>query len=74
MPPKVIHWPNSLAEFKALAKKAEEKYGPLVANLQPYELDGLATACSEALRAMREPTHQEGLRRGARPPGTSVGK
>lgn len=74
MPPKVIRWPRTPAEFKALAEKAEAKFGPFVDNLQPYELDGLAAACNKALRDIRESAHQEDIRRGDRPPGTSVGR
>jgi hypothetical protein len=70
----VRSWPETLPELTAQVRVAEDKYRPLVGRLGPGELIGLSNVVAAELAVLKAEARAEEIRRGARPPGTRIGR
>lgn len=70
----MTRWPDTREAWDAAVAAAKAKYAPLVAKLPPAERVGLMEAVREGIAALSAEAHAEDIRRGHRPPGTSIGR
>ena len=66
-------WPETREEFDRQVLAAKAKYAPLVKKLAPAERVGLMEAVREGIAALKAEADAEDIRRGYRPPGTTLG-
>lgn len=69
----VDRWPETREEFDQQVAAAKARYAPLVKRLPPAERVGLMEAVREGVAELSAEAHAEDIRRGYRPPGTTIG-
>lgn len=74
MPPEKLYWPKSKADFDRQAEAFRDKMLPILRTHQLHQLVGLSEAVGICIEEFKEAANKEDIRRGVRPPGTTINR